>query len=76
MIEQTDDDYREGLREQLEAMGPYSTQISMSMVALAHGVELALNVRDRAVIDEMKAVALDIFEQAETALDGEVRNVQ
>lgn len=74
--EQTDELYRESLEQQLEAMGPYATRISTAMVMLGEAVEAALNMRDRAVISEMKAVALDIFEQAEVALDGEVRNVQ
>ena len=73
--QQTDEQYREGLRQQLEAMGPYGRTVSTALVVLGHTIELALNMRDRAVIQEMKAVCLDIFSQAEAALDGEVRNV-
>ena len=56
---------------QLEAMGPYARQISTAMVGLGHAVELPLNMRDIAVIQEMKTVCSEIFE-----LNSATRNVQ
>ena len=72
----SDEEYRDSLKQELENMPPYTRQISTSLVVLAHAIELALNVRDRAVLTEMRTVTNDIFEQAEAALDGEVRNIQ
>lgn len=59
-----------------ELMGPYAKEISTAMVVLGQAVELALNVRDTKVIEEMKKVSSEIFEQAERVLKDEKRNIQ
>lgn len=66
----------EKFKQQLEMMGPYARQISTAMVILGQAVELALNMRDTKVIEEMKKVCSEIFEQAEGALKDEKRNLQ
>lgn len=73
---QTSEEYLEGLRQKIETMGPYAGQISTIMVLLGQAVEMALNMRDKKVIDEMKAVCSEIFEQAERALKDEKQNLQ
>jgi|GEM_PF-5890172 len=60
----------------LHAMGPYARQMSTAMVVLAKAVETALNMRDAAVIEEMKSVSNEIFQQAELALNSDTRNIQ
>jgi hypothetical protein len=57
-------------------MGPYAKEISTSMVLLGEAVAMALNLRDVKVIKEMKAVAMEIFSQAEIALKDEKRKLQ
>ncbi len=64
------------LNQQIQVMGPYGTHISSAMVLLGQAVEMALNLRDEKVIQEMKSVCLEIFEQAERALKDEKRNLQ
>ena len=60
---------KEELQKALDAIPPYARTISTAMVLLGHAVELALNMRDRAVIQEMKVVCSEIFNQAEVALN-------
>ena len=64
------------LHKAVEVMPPYVRQISESMVILGEAVSLALNLRDHAVIQEMKNVCGEIFEQAEVVLQDNNRNVQ
>ena len=73
---QTPEEYRDILKQQLAAMPPYAKAISTAVVMLGQAVTLALNLRDRAVLDEMESVCADIFSQAKAALDGDVYNVQ
>ena len=73
---QTSEEYLGGLRQKIEVMGPYATQVSTAMIVLGQTVEAALNLRDIKVIKEMKSVCLEIFEQAERALKDEKRNLQ
>ena len=73
---QTNQEYLGELRQEIEIMGPYATQISTAMVLLGQAVETALNLRDTKVIEEMKAVCSEIFEQAERVLKDEKRNIQ
>ncbi len=55
--------------ERLRAFaGPYAYQVSRAMVSLAEAVELALNSHDAAVIEEMRTVAIEVFDQADEAL--------
>ena len=70
------DNIPEDLQNKLNLMGPYSVRICGALVGVGQAVEVALNMRDRAVIDEMKVVCGEIFEQAEMALNHDTRNVQ
>jgi hypothetical protein len=63
------------LEMKLKMTGPYAARISVAMVGLGQAVELALNMKDRVVLREMRSVAEDIFEQAERVMD-EAKNVQ
>ena len=65
----------EDLQEKLRLMRPYSVRTCGAMVGLGGAVELALNMRDMAVIQEMKVVCNEIFEQAKTVLNSDTRNV-
>ena len=73
---QRDEMSTDGVESQLQAMGPYATRICTAMVYLGKAVELALNMRDIKVIEEMKTVCGEIFEQAETILNSDTRNIQ
>lgn len=57
-------------------IGPYTQRITSAMVVLGEAVALAMNMRDRPVIEEMERVTADIFRQANEALNSDPRNVQ
>ena len=59
-----------------KAIGPYTATITGAMVGLGQAVALAMNLRDRPVIEEMQRVCADIFEQAEEAMNSDTRNIQ
>ena len=49
-------------------MSPYAACICGALVGLGEAVGLALNLRDVAVLAEMRQVCHEIFEQADTAM--------
>ena len=66
----------ERLNQKLDSIPPYARQVSEAMVALGQAVELALNMKDRAVIKEMESICLEIFEAAKKALSDDIPNLQ
>jgi len=63
--------------ERLRAhVAPYAFAVSVAMAGLAQAVEAALNARDAAVLDEMRAVAIEIFDQADLAMDNDRGTIQ
>jgi hypothetical protein len=59
------------LQKKLQAMGPYARRISETMTALGEAVSFALTMRDTPVLNEMKSVCLEMFEQADRMLKDE-----
>ena len=59
-----------------EKIGPYTQAITGAIIQFASAVSLAMNMRDRAVIEEMQSVCADIFRQAEEALNSDAINIQ
>jgi hypothetical protein len=57
-------------------IGPYTQAITGAIIQFASAVSLAMNMRDRAVIEEMERVSADIFKQANEALNDAARNMQ
>ena len=74
--EQTQEAYEEDIKQQLSAIPLYAKTISTAVVMLGEAVTIALNLRDRRVIEEMRTVCTDIFTQAQAALDNDVHNLQ
>ena len=64
----------EETRQKLEASA-YAQAVTGAILHLGKATEIALNLRDRAVIEEMEAVCSSMFSQAKAILD-EQRNVQ
>lgn len=65
------------IETKLKIIGPYGVRVSRAMLGLGEAVELVLNLRDYAVLREMKSVCDEVFQQAEKAIqDDKARGVQ
>jgi hypothetical protein len=54
----------------------YARTVTQAVMQLGQVVEIVINLRDVAVLDELERVTRDIFEQARAALDDEKGKVQ